>query len=131
MYNEEFRNICSQKNFSAQRFSVSHHCPDYHRPDMDGLSLSAYRFPLQHLCSLCRIFCCMGRPSMNYALLTAGGYGFALFRNNGWYALFLTFFLLLLLLSRFSITPSVPYVHTLRILKSVAPSIKMVIYISL
>lgn len=41
------------------------------------------------------------------------------------------FFLLLLLLYRFSIAPSVPYVHTLRILKSVASSIKMVIYISL
>lgn len=52
---------------------------------------------LLFITALYRIFCCMGRPWVNYALLTAGGYGFALFRNNGWYALFLTFFLLLLL----------------------------------
>mgnify|MGYP005793079195 FL=1 len=47
--------------------------------------------------ALYRIYCKVGRMLVNYILFAVGGVGFALLRNNGWYALFLTFVVILIL----------------------------------
>lgn len=55
---------------------------------------------LLFITALLRSYCKMGRASVNYIFLILGGYGFALLRNNGWHALFLTFLVMVLLLRK-------------------------------
>ena len=55
---------------------------------------------LLFITALFRIYYKTGRSSVNYIFLVLGGYGFALLRNNGWYALLLTFLAMLLLFKK-------------------------------
>ena len=55
---------------------------------------------LLFITALFRIYGKMGRAFVNDIFLVIGGYGFALFRNNGWYALLLTFLVMALLLGK-------------------------------
>lgn len=55
---------------------------------------------LLFITALFRIYNKIGRSYVNYIFLVLGGYGFALLRNNGWYALLLTFLAMLLLFKK-------------------------------